>query len=169
MALDVDPEIAKVAEPWIDKLLTAALKSLFERGCAEIPGMKEKDVQRILEYSLAYMIKAWGERRAMMVQYSKIFDNMPFIGSPADSSMFGLMENEIKHFKLNYPLQSIGFHIEPPKPLECSICGKTACAHLQTIFNSMRVADSDEGGVIDALLEDADGTGRPEGDDEDGG
>jgi hypothetical protein len=157
MTLELDPEIAKVAQPWLDKILSAALKALFEKCCAEIPGMKEKDAQRILEYTLANMIKAWGDHRAMMVQYSKIFDNMPFLGDPPPDSgramIEDLMAQEVRHFCINYPIQSIGLHLGPPKPITCSICGKTQCEHLQTIMNSVRVADSE---VIDALFQEDD-------------
>lgn len=151
MALEVDPEIAKVAEPWLDKILSEAFKCLFDRACKEIPGMKEKDAQRILEYTLGRMIKAWGDHRAMMVQYSKMFDSMPFIG--AGDSKLG--EAVVHEFKLKHPLTQFSgiYSVEPPKPLTCSICGKMKCEHLQTIMNSVRVADSE---VIDALFQEDD-------------
>jgi hypothetical protein len=61
-----------------------------------------------------------------------------------------LMAKEVRHFYLNYPIQSIGFHLEPPKPITCSICGKMKCEHLQTILEKVEIVDK---GIIDALLE----------------
>lgn len=163
--MDLDPEVAKAAQPWIDKVLCEAFGYLLKKAQAEIPGMKEAPAQRNLEYSLAFLIKAWADRRAMIVQYSKLFDNMPFIGAGLNDK-FG--EAVVHEFKLNYPIQQLAgaYAVDPPKPLTCSVCGKTQCEHLQTIMDSVVVAGDTGREIIDALFEDTDkhgGRGGPDG------
>jgi hypothetical protein len=161
--MELDPEMAKLAQPWLDKAMIQAFSYLCERVRVEIPGMKEAGMERVIEHTIAHMIKAWGDHRAMMVQYSKLMDsfdfkNMPYLGDPLGR----LMDKEIAHFKLDYPLRQLaGVYSIDNQPTTCSICGKEKCEHLQTLL-----ADDKEGGVIDALFEEdsaeADNPGRPD-------
>lgn len=57
--MEVDPEVAKAAKPWVNKALLDVIEKLVEKGQAEIPGMKGN--RKSLEYSLMCLIKAWAE------------------------------------------------------------------------------------------------------------
>jgi hypothetical protein len=143
--LELNPDVARAAQPWIDKIMREAFKYLQARAETEIPGMKEKDAKRCLDYTLAHLIKCWAESEAARSQYAVLLDSidvskMPRIGEPPMSGILAL----------DFPLRQLfgEYAVDPPKPVTCCICGKEKCAHLQTLL-----ADDKEPEVIDALFD----------------
>jgi hypothetical protein len=144
--LELDPEVAKAARPWMEKVMREAFKYLQTRAETEIPGMKAKDAKRRLDYTLATLIKCWAESEAARIPYSMMLDSFdskeraPVVKDGAYSAIGELLVEPIKRVMDFY--RNV--------PLNCSICGKEKCAHLQTLL-----ADDKDTEVIDAVFQDA--------------
>jgi hypothetical protein len=133
--ITLDPEIGMIAQPWAGKALRLVFSNLCEQVRRSLPRMQGAAATTVLEYTIATMIKSWGEHQTRRMEW-KEYNKIPTIslGAPPPLTI------------------SLG---APPPPTTCCICGEDKCAHLQTLL-----ADYKDMEVINVLLKDVgDGEG----------
>jgi hypothetical protein len=119
--MDPNPQIAEALTGCVEAHMNAVETSLLEAAKKTVPGLNGNEAGMAdAQNTIYHMIEAWAKRHQMVLDYSQMLKNAPYIGSHLTCSICGkvppcdhLVEPVPGEYHVKYPLNVIQNAMHP--------------------------------------------------------